>query len=109
MNTVENPGTSGNLFLVATPLGNLGDLTTRAVQVLEEVDLIAAEDTRHTRKLLSHLSLRKRLLSYYRENEREQAEKIIGFLKEGKNVALVSDAGTPAFLTRALFSAKGGG
>lgn len=95
MKKEENPGMSGNLFLVATPLGNLGDLTRRAAQVLEEVDLIAAEDTRQTKKLLSHLSLRKQLLSNYRENEREQAEKIIGLLKEGKNIALVSDAGTP--------------
>lgn len=91
----ENPGTPGNLFLVATPLGNLDDLTTRAVRVLGEVDLIAAEDTRHTRKLLSHLSIHQRMISYYREKEQEQADRIIGFLKEGKNIALVSDAGTP--------------
>lgn len=91
----QNPGKSGTLFLVATPIGNLGDLTERAIRILNEVDLIAAEDTRHTRKLLTHLSIRKPIISYYREKEREQAEKLLAYLHEGKNIALVSDAGTP--------------
>jgi 16S rRNA (cytidine1402-2'-O)-methyltransferase len=94
-NFEENPGTPGSLFLVATPVGNLGDLTERAIQVLNRVDMIAAEDTRHTRKLLSYLSIHKRIISYYREKEKEQAEKILSLLEKGKNIALVSDAGTP--------------
>ncbi|MBI4793359.1 MAG: 16S rRNA (cytidine(1402)-2'-O)-methyltransferase [Deltaproteobacteria bacterium] len=86
----------GTLYVVATPIGNLEDITFRAVRILGEVDLIAAEDTRHTRKLLSHLSLSKPLVSYYKDREAERSEKIIAELRAGHNVALVSDAGTPA-------------
>lgn len=85
----------GTLYMVATPIGNLNDITLRALDVLKEVDLIAAEDTRHTLKLLNHFQISKPLISYYRHNEDIKSEVIINKLKEGQNVALVSDAGTP--------------
>lgn len=86
----------GVLYLVATPIGNLEDITYRAVRILNEVDFIAAEDTRHTLKLLNHFDIHKPMISYYEHNIRERGEKIIAKLKEGQNAALVSDAGTPA-------------
>lgn len=86
---------AGTLYMVATPIGNLNDITLRALDVLKEVDLIAAEDTRHTLKLLNHFQISKPLISYYRHNEDIKSEVIINKLKEGQNVALVSDAGTP--------------
>ena len=85
----------GKLYIVATPIGNLDDITYRAVKVLNDVDLIAAEDTRHTLKLLNHLEISKPLMSYYKETEKVKAKVIIDKLKEGKDVAVVSDAGTP--------------
>ena len=85
----------GVLYIVATPIGNLDDITYRAVKVLSDVDLIAAEDTRHTLKLLNHLEISKPLISYYKETEKVKSNIIIEKLKEGKNVAVVSDAGTP--------------
>ena len=85
----------GVLYIVATPIGNLDDITYRAVKVLSDVDLIAAEDTRHTLKLLNHLEISKPLISYYKETEKVKSKIIIETLKEGKNVAVVSDAGTP--------------
>ena len=94
--SVDQNGKPGTLYVVATPIGNLEDITFRAVRILGEVDLIAAEDTRHTRKLLSHLSLSKPLVSYYKDREAARSEKIIEELRAGRNVALVSDAGTPA-------------
>ena len=81
--------------MVATPIGNLEDITLRAMRILKEVDLIASEDTRHTKKLLSHLDIRTPLFSYYREKEQEKAELLVEKMLAGKNVALVSDAGTP--------------
>jgi 16S rRNA (cytidine1402-2'-O)-methyltransferase len=85
----------GSLFVVATPIGNLEDITMRALRVLKEVDLIAAEDTRHTRKLLTHYTITTPTYSYYKEKEHSRSDKIIAKLLAGKNVALVSDAGTP--------------
>ena len=86
---------NGKLYLVATPIGNLEDITLRAINVLKNVDLIAAEDTRHTLKLLNHLEISKPMISCHRHNENEKSNKIIEKLKEGKNIAIVSDAGTP--------------
>ncbi|MGB5510914.1 MAG: 16S rRNA (cytidine(1402)-2'-O)-methyltransferase [Woeseiaceae bacterium] len=86
---------SGNLYVVATPIGNLEDLTPRARQTLADVDLIAAEDTRHTGRLLSHLGLKKRLIALHDHNEEQVVTKVIAELEAGQSVALVSDAGTP--------------
>ncbi len=85
----------GTLYVVATPIGNLEDITYRAIRILQEVDLIAAEDTRHTLKLLNHYEINKHLISYHRHNEETKSDELIYKLKEGKNIALVSDAGTP--------------
>lgn len=85
----------GTLLLVATPIGNLEDLTHRALRTLEECDLIAAEDTRRTRKLLTHYGISKPLVSYYEQNEAKRIPAILDALREGKDVALVSDAGSP--------------
>ena len=92
----EPASTAGTLFLVATPIGNLEDLTLRALRVLKEVDLVAAEDTRHSRKLFSHYGISTPLTSYFQHNEAAKGEQLIGTLLGGKDVALISDAGTPA-------------
>ena len=85
----------GQLFIVATPIGNLEDITQRALRVLREVDVIASEDTRHTRKLLNHFGIDTRTISYHEHNERQRAAELCELLESGKSVALVSDAGTP--------------
>jgi 16S rRNA (cytidine1402-2'-O)-methyltransferase len=85
----------GTLYIVATPIGNLEDITIRAVNILKMVDIIAAEDTRQTIKLLNHLSIKKHMESYYEHNKEEKGKYLIKLLLEGKNIALVSDAGTP--------------
>lgn len=88
-----NPGT---LYVVATPIGNLEDLTFRALRILQEVDLIAAEDTRHSRKLCNYYAVKTPLTSYFAHNEDVKGEKIIARLRQGETVALITDAGTPA-------------
>ena len=89
-------GNIGKLYLVATPIGNLDDITYRAVKVLNEVDLIAAEDTRHSLKLLNHLNISKPLISYHRHNEDNKTEVLINKILNGENIAIITDAGTPA-------------
>ncbi|MFT8351486.1 16S rRNA (cytidine(1402)-2'-O)-methyltransferase [Clostridium saccharoperbutylacetonicum] len=86
---------SGKLYLVPTPIGNLKDITLRALETLREVDIVAAEDTRQTLKLLNHFEIKKTLISYHKFNEQDKSNKIIDLLFEGKSVAVVSDAGTP--------------
>lgn len=86
---------TGKIYIVATPIGNLDDITYRALKVLNDVDLIAAEDTRHTLQLLNHFNISKPLISYYKEIELSRSSSLIQKLKEGKNIAIVSDAGTP--------------
>ncbi|MCS7315648.1 MAG: 16S rRNA (cytidine(1402)-2'-O)-methyltransferase [Bryobacteraceae bacterium] len=85
----------GTLYLVATPIGNLEDITLRALRILREVDLIACEDTRQTRKLLEHYGIHKPTISYHEHNEQARAEELAARLREGARIALVSDAGTP--------------
>ena len=86
----------GKIYLVATPIGNLEDITYRAVKTLESVDLIAAEDTRQTLKLLNHLKISKPLISYHRHNEEIRVDSLIEKVENGQNIAIVTDAGTPA-------------
>jgi 16S rRNA (cytidine1402-2'-O)-methyltransferase len=90
-----NPTKYGRLFVVATPIGNLEDISLRALRVLEEAFIIACEDTRQTVKILNKYNITKKLWSYFHPQEQKKIPKIIGFLKKGKDVALVSDAGTP--------------
>ena len=85
----------GTLYVVATPLGNLEDITQRALRILREVDLIAAEDTRHSRKLLAHYAIETPLTSYYDEIEAQKSAQLLRELADGKSIALISDAGTP--------------
>jgi 16S rRNA (cytidine1402-2'-O)-methyltransferase len=87
----------GILYIVATPLGNLEDITLRALRVLKEVDLIAAEDTRRTRKLLSHYQIKTAVVSYHAHNQTVRGPELIEKVQQGQNLALVSDAGTPGF------------
>lgn len=86
---------SGTLYIVATPIGNLADITLRAIETLKSVDLIAAEDTRHTRILLEHYGIKTPSTSYFEYNKIKKTDYLLGLLKEGKSIALVSDAGTP--------------
>jgi len=87
--------TAGTLYLVATPIGNLADITQRAISVLDQVDIIAAEDTRHSQRLLSHLGVNTRLLAYHEHNEEAVTPRLLDELESGSSIALISDAGTP--------------
>jgi 16S rRNA (cytidine1402-2'-O)-methyltransferase len=87
--------TPGSLYIVATPIGNLSDITLRALEILKKVDLIACEDTRVTIKLLNHYSIKKPLIAYHQHSKLDKIDAIINKLKEGKNIGLVTDAGTP--------------
>jgi len=87
--------TTGTLYVVATPIGNLEDITYRAVRILKQVDLVAAEDTRHSRKLFAHFGIHKPLVSYHDHNEQQRQEELLLRLQAGENIALISDAGTP--------------
>ena len=93
---------AGKLYVVATPIGNLKDMTYRAVEILKMVDWIAAEDTRTSRKLLTHYGIQGKVTSYYSAKEDVKAKKLLGLLMEGQSVALVTDAGTPAISDPAL-------
>lgn len=92
----KNRVEKGTLYLVATPIGNLSDLSERAIKVLSEVDFIAAEDTRNSMRLLTYLGISKPMLSYFEHNKRERGEQIVARLKDGESCALITDAGTPA-------------
>ncbi len=85
----------GKLSIVATPIGNLGDITLRALKTLEEADIVAAEDTRHTVKLLNHFEIKKKLISFHEHSNEARYTELLGLLHEGRHIALVSDAGTP--------------
>lgn len=87
--------TVGTLYIVGTPIGNLGDITLRAIETLKKVDVILAEDTRQTLKLLNHLQIEKHMISYHRHNEADKIEKVVQLLDAGRQIALVSDAGMP--------------
>ena len=87
---------TNNLYIVSTPIGNLDDITLRAIEVLKKSDIILCEDTRHSLKLLNHLKIKKRLISYHKFNERKQIIKVIEHINQGKILSLISDAGTPA-------------
>lgn len=84
-----------DFYVVPTPIGNLGDITLRAIDVLNSVDLIACEDSRVTQNLLNHFNIKTKCLSYHKYNEKERISQIVEFLEGGKKIALVSDAGTP--------------
>ena len=90
------PEEQGCLYIIPTPIGNLEDITLRALRILKEVDLVAAEDTRHSRRLFNHFGITTPLTSYYREKEAEKSAYLLQLVKEGKNIGLISDAGTPA-------------
>ncbi|MEN8190651.1 MAG: 16S rRNA (cytidine(1402)-2'-O)-methyltransferase [Thermodesulfobacteriota bacterium] len=91
----EKRTSPGTLYIVATPIGNLEDITLRGLRILKEVDLIAAEDTRHSKKLLNHYGIKTSLISYYREKEQQRASQLLEKLHGGQDIALISDAGTP--------------
>ena len=95
--STEKPSavTTGVLYIVATPIGNLGDISTRAIETLKLVDIIAAEDTRHSQRLLSYLGIATHMQAYHEHNEEQQAERLITRLLQGESVAVISDAGTP--------------
>ena len=86
---------NNSLYIVSTPIGNLEDITIRAIEILKNSDIILCEDTRHSLKLLNHFKIKKTLISYHKFNEKKELEKIIKYINEGKILSLISDAGTP--------------
>ncbi|MBR1966674.1 MAG: 16S rRNA (cytidine(1402)-2'-O)-methyltransferase [Lentisphaeria bacterium] len=94
---------AGKLYLVTTPIGNLEDITLRALRVLKEVDVIAAEDTRHSRQLLSHFDIHSELVSYHAFNEHDKTDALLDRIERGENIALVTDAGTPSVADPGFF------
>ena len=96
----------GNLYIVGTPIGNLNDITIRALDILKKVDIIACEDTRQTLKLLNHYEIKNRLVAYHKFNEKEKSPYLIKELIEGKEIALVTDAGTPCVSDPGYFLVK---
>src|SRR5581483_3012578 len=109
---MQPPLTPGTLYLVATPIGNLEDITLRALRVLKECDVVAAEDTRHSGQLLRHFGISKPMLSYFQFNEAKRSEEILERLKRGEKIALVTDAGTPGISdpgTRVVLAARTAG
>lgn len=96
MHSNSHTDKKGSLYITATPIGNMGDITLRALETLKKVDIIAAEDTRHTGKLLSHFEIKSSLIAIHEHNEEKVSEKIIREISKGKSVAIVSDAGTPS-------------
>lgn len=95
MEEVDSSMSTGKIYLVPTPIGNLKDITLRALEVLKKVDIVAAEDTRQTLKLLNHFEIKKTLISYHQHNEQGKSEDILQLIEEGKSIAIVTDAGTP--------------
>lgn len=106
LSSITNNSRKGTLYIVATPIGNLEDITLRALRILKEADLIAAEDTRHTRKLLSHYNIHTPLTSYYEHKRISKGKYLIKCLKEGKSIALVSDSGSPGISDPGAFIIK---
>lgn len=98
--------TEASLYIVATPIGNLDDITLRAIETLKKVDFVAAEDTRHSQRLMNHLGVTAKLMALHEHNEREKSQTLIDRVKEGKSIALVSDAGTPLISDPGYFLVK---
>ena len=99
---------TGTLYLCATPIGNLEDITFRVLRTLKEVDLIAAEDTRNSIKLLNHFEIKTPMTSYHEFNKIDKAYQLVAKLKEGKNIALITDAGTPDMVSAVMHAAAPG-
>ena len=97
----------GTLYVVATPIGNLNDMTKRAIETLKEVDIILCEDTRTSMKLLNNFNIKNKLMSYHKYNEQEQTKNIIKLLKQDKNIAIITDAGTPCISDPGYILVKG--
>jgi len=102
-NQLLNYTMTGKLYLVPTPIGNLEDITFRAIRILKEADLILAEDTRTSAPMLKHFGIEKKVFSHHQHNEHQSSTEIVKFLLEGKNIALISDAGTPAISDPGFF------
>lgn len=109
MKTVQHVQERGSLYIVATPIGNLADISQRMQDILSSVHLIACEDTRHTGKMLAHLGIKADLMSYHKENEQQKTAYLLDKLCQGIDIALVSDAGTPGISDPGAFLVQGHG